>query len=151
MKSKKKTSKSIFFKVKQIKIKGIRIKFDIKINKIKCWEWHWKKNQLIKGFKTKQIAIKRIGTKYDKWKKFKEDEIKKNQFCKSFQIEQIIIKIIWMKFEGKKNWKSFENLEVHARKSRRKEGKEKLSELNQRSLCCKRRLWMKGSSKQFKR
>jgi hypothetical protein len=36
-----------------------------------------KKNQLIKGFKTKQIAIKRIGTKYDKWKKFKEDEIKK--------------------------------------------------------------------------
>jgi hypothetical protein len=55
----------------------------------------------------KKIAIKIIGTKYDKWKKLKEDEIdKKKKFHELFQIKKIIIKRIENKIKGKTNWRA---------------------------------------------
>jgi hypothetical protein len=39
--------------------------------------WNHKKNSILKLSRIKKILIKRIKTKYNKWKKFKEDEIEK--------------------------------------------------------------------------
>jgi hypothetical protein len=57
---------------------SIRIKVDIKTkwNKILMDEIE-KKIQLRKEFKTRLIAIQRIWTKSNRWKKLKDDEIKK--------------------------------------------------------------------------
>jgi hypothetical protein len=47
-----------------LKIKRINIKFDKKNNK--GWRNHKNKNQLKKQFQTKQKAIKRMGTKFER-------------------------------------------------------------------------------------
>jgi hypothetical protein len=45
-----------------------------------------------------------MGTKFERWKKIKNDEIKNNfEIEYFFQIKKIIIKRTWTKYDGKRN------------------------------------------------
>jgi len=95
----------ILKKISQAKnktIKKIRIKFDMKKE-----GWNCKTKLILKIILDKKIAIKRIMTKFDYWKKLKGwDWKRKLQSYKSFKIYQIVIKGKWTKCEGKINWKA---------------------------------------------